>query len=450
MGVIHRFAAMCSTYRLDDLLRRCWEKSVEERRRYRKKTLRATPILDYTQPSLPPQLDEATRKQSILFVVHRYWPSIGGTEHFTQQLAEKFAKDGHSVMVLCHCDDIASTFEKEEEGILWREIAHKGVRIVEYRHKRPPKGLFTELLTDDPSMLRFSKALLKREQPDFVHITHLQMGAAMATACNDVGVRYGVTLTDFFCLCHYFTLIDRKGTFCTRHDCDQRCPKWGQSGEKRYEKASILLAEAAFVAAPSHFVAARIHEEYSVQVYVIPHDVELPANFLREEHADVAEVHLLYAGKLTPLKGLQELLPSLAACDDSFLLTICGGGNPFFERKLKRMVRGDRRFRFMGTLSRDELWKEYARTDAVIIPSLCPETYSFTAHEAIAAGCRVIATPMGALPEAVEESGGKMLYAIGSDVDNKYIATIKREGRPLSLSIHKNEVESYKLLYRRK
>lgn len=445
MNAFRKAQALLSTYRLSDLVRRCWEKGVEEPHRYHKGTLLyKMDVSHYVSPALPEYTGNRQKRLTILYVVHRYWPSSGGTEHFTQQLAEKAVQAGHRVIVLCHCEDRASAFTSCTEGILWREKHRAGVRVIEYRHKRPPQGLFTDLLSEDSCMLAFGTAFLDRERPDIVHLTHLQMGSAMGTACRMKDIPYGITLTDFFCLCRYFTLVDRKGVFCERSDCFRRCPSRGQSGVERFKNAMKLLAEASFVAAPSRFVAERIQREYGVQVYVIPHDVELPKHFQRAVQGKTTR--LLYAGKLAPLKGLQVLLPLLKMSDTPFEMTICGAGNALFTYKLKRMVRGDTRFRFAGACTREELWREYARADAVVIPSLCPETFCFTAHEAITAGCRVIATPMGALREAIDESGGKMLFRYDCEEIEEMLGTQMRTKSALS-KYKRAETDIYETLY---
>ena len=56
--------------------------------------------------------------------------------------------------------------------------------------------------------------------------------------------------------------------------------------------------------------------------------------------------------------------------------------------------------------------------DAVVIPSLVWESYSMVAHEALACGVPVIASRLGALPEAVRDGHNGLLFEPGSAVDS--------------------------------
>ena len=55
-----------------------------------------------------------------------------------------------------------------------------------------------------------------------------------------------------------------------------------------------------------------------------------------------------------------------------------------------------------------------ADVDAVVVPSLVWETYSIVAREAMSLGIPVIASRIGALPEAIRDGENGLLFTPGS------------------------------------
>jgi hypothetical protein len=72
-----------------------------------------------------------------------------------------------------------------------------------------------EPILNDPDVMGFAKFLFQRNKPDLVHIAYLQKVSAFITACRNHGIPYGITLTSFFSLCHYDTMIAGKGYYCS-------------------------------------------------------------------------------------------------------------------------------------------------------------------------------------------------------------------------------------------
>ena len=61
-------------------------------------------------------------------------------------------------------------------------------------------------------------------------------------------------------------------------------------------------------------------------------------------------------------------------------------------------------------MSQDELGALYESARAVIVPSICYETFGIIIIEAFARKTPVIVNNLGALPEVVEDSGGGFIY----------------------------------------
>jgi len=115
----------------------------------------------------------------------------------------------------------------------------------------------------------------------------------------------------------------------------------------------------------------------------------------------------LYAGRLERLKGVQDLVTLFAGYGEADLL-IAGDGS--FRPALVEMARPLPHVRFLGRLHPSALAALYRRAVALIVPSLCYETFGLAAAEAMSLGTPVIVRRIGALTEMVEESGAGFVF----------------------------------------
>lgn len=111
--------------------------------------------------------------------------------------------------------------------------------------------------------------------------------------------------------------------------------------------------------------------------------------------------------RLEPRMGLDNLLRAYAilrADGVSFHAVIAGAGSQ--ESKLRRMItelRLDSFVSLIGRVSDEDLPKMYAACDVSIIPTAQLECFGLTAIEALACGRPVLVSPIGALPELINE-----------------------------------------------
>jgi glycosyltransferase involved in cell wall biosynthesis len=145
--------------------------------------------------------------------------------------------------------------------------------------------------------------------------------------------------------------------------------------------ARRVLRRARLVIAVSNDLAERARALGAVNVRVIPNGVELPAHVGAE--AEPAEV--LYAGRLSPEKGVVELLDAARGLN----LVVAGDG------PLRDRVPFAR-----GFVQHDELQQLYARAAVVACPSR-REGFGVACLEAMAHGRPVVATRVGGLLDLV-------------------------------------------------
>jgi len=118
--------------------------------------------------------------------------------------------------------------------------------------------------------------------------------------------------------------------------------------------------------------------------------------------------YFLFVGRLERIKGLQDVIPEFAGAGDTDLL-IAGEGE--FGAALRSQAAEMPRVRFLGRLPGDALARLYRHAVALIVPSLCYETFGIIMLEAFRQSTPVIARRLGPLPEITESAGGGELFS---------------------------------------
>ena len=267
-----------------------------------------------------------------------------------------------------------------------------------------------------------------------IHVVHLHnisgCREGLCAALAESGLPYGYTVHDLGLACPTIILLGVDGLYCggvTDAAACMRC----LAAQPAFAGVDIvawrsrhrdLLAESAFLIAPSQWAAATLQRYFPERaIEVIPHGAPAASAPMAPDSAPPVRTALA--------------LPN----DDVPTLAVLGAIGPHKgARRLERMVelvrsRGMRvRFVVIGYLDvQHDPWQsddalltvhgpydsrelgrllDQYRVGLVVYPSAAPETFSYTLSEAWAAGRPVVVPPIGALAARVEGSGAGWVW----------------------------------------
>lgn len=200
---------------------------------------------------------------------------------------------------------------------------------------------------------------------------------------------------------------------CDRRECvrcvlhHRRPPQlWRYTGllERQLSHVDAFIAMSEF--------SRRKHAEFG-----FPRDMEVVPYFLPDipahgtQTVDDAAPHdrpyFLFVGRLEKIKGLDDVIPLFRGKPRADLL-IAGDGE--YAATLRELAAGAPHVRFLGRLRPDELGRYYRHARALVVPSVCYETFGIILIEAFRQGIPVIARRLGPFPEIVERSGAGELF----------------------------------------
>ena len=152
---------------------------------------------------------------------------------------------------------------------------------------------------------------------------------------------------------------------------------------------------------------------FSRDMQVIPYFLPDAASVAPDERPQ-ERPFFLFVGRLEKIKGLHDVIPRFAG-DGPADLVIIGAGD--YEQELKALGANYPRVRFLGRKAPHELAQWYAQAQALIVPSICFETFGIIIIEAFRQGTPVIARRLGPFPEIIESCGGGMLFSDLAELD---------------------------------
>lgn len=294
---------------------------------------------------------------------------------------------GRYVQSLCERLEFSSRRGEGGEGLEGLDGRREAINILSVRSGPKHYSLMEQL--------RFP-SILKNLQPDLAHFPHF-----------NVPLLYN---EPFVVTIHDLLWHERVGFSATT------LPKWlyliKYIGYRAVLRHAILRSEAIIV--PSKWVKGKIVERFPEaegKIKVIYEGVAKVFSSTGDKdynnYKDYNFPYLIYIGSLYPHKNVAVILNVLKYFDDLKLVVVCARSvfRQRFEAEIeKRGLRG--KVIFAGFVPDEELAVLYRKAAAFVFPSLS-EGFGLPGLEAMAAGCPVISSNAGALPEIY---GGAAVY----------------------------------------
>ena len=403
----------------------------------------------------------------ILQVSHGLPPKENaGVELYTYYLSRALAQLDHPVHVFCREEDSKkeefSSSEEEMDGL-------KVTRVINnftWRSESDPRIFYDNSFFDAV----FSNTL-KKEKPDLVHFQHIiGHSANLVRIAKKEGYPVVLTVHDFFILCHRIQLLKGGLGIChgplyglecvsclkdifniveprdirtrfflrTKNILPFPIVKWtkrffipprylpqrGYEVFHRYRFMVEILKIPDLILTPSCFVKdlfLRYYPFIRSKIRALPLGIP-PVEVLGRPQKGDGRIRFCYFGNILPFKGVHLLVDAFKALPkEKTTLTIYGSRNSWNETyydKLKEQANGfwvD----FRDPFKRENLSEALRDQDVAVLPSICPETFSLMIREANMMGLPVIASRIGAIPEAVKEGVNGFLFKSGNRDDLK-------------------------------
>lgn len=217
------------------------------------------------------------------------------------------------------------------------------------------------------------------------------------------------------------TCPKQSGWLCVRHNAEYGCLDFLKSDLHRAHAVhSYLLRRRALLRyAHSVFAVSPYVERTLIQdgwpedrVRLVPNPVDVSGTL---PLTAVPTNLIVFAARLTELKGLDTLLSALATLSDrSWTLWVCGEGpdrDPL-EAQAIRLGIGPR-VRFHGRCTSELTARMIASASVVVAPNRGPEAFGLTLAEACDLGIPVIASDVPAMSETLENGKTGLVFPAG-------------------------------------
>ena len=337
--------------------------------------------------------------------------NFGGDGIGIQRLARGLVRAGHQVTVVHDVD--AYTTLKPTPALASPEDL-PGLDVVQLRSG---VGALSTLVTQQLGRPVFNgrkiARLLRDGEFDVINFHNISLIGGPGL------LKYGQALKVYMAHEHYLVcpthvLWRHARELCTGRQCVRcqiayrRPPQlWRSTGylERELRHVDVFIAMSEFSRAKHHEFG--FPREMEVLPYFLPDTSEprVPAGSEERPHE---RPYFLFVGRLERIKGVQDILPAFAGTGEADLL-IAGDGE--YGPALQAQATGMARVRFLGRLTSDALAKFYRHAIALIVPSLCFETFGIILLEAFRQSTPVIARRLGPFPEIIERSGGGELFS---------------------------------------
>ncbi len=340
-------------------------------------------------------------------MVSTFYPpySFGGDAMHIYRLSNELAKRGHFVDVY-HCEDAFLLLNKTAPTSKFQN--HENIKVHRLKSNR---GFLSPLLTQQtgvPILKSELKNALENNDYDVIHYHNMSLIGITALAYGNAVKFY--TTHEHWLVCPMHVLWKFNREVCQKKSC-LACQLKGKRPPQLWRSTGLLekmLKHVDFFLSPSRFTLKK-HLEAGLDIPIqhLPYFLPTPANEKITPQESSERPYFLFVGRLEEIKGVQNIIPVFKN-QEKYDLLVAGDGE--YKETLLNQSENCPRIKFLGRLDQNQLANLYQSAVAVIVPSICYETFGIIIIEAFSKKTPVIVNNLGALPEVVEDSGGGFVY----------------------------------------
>ncbi|MDX1579064.1 MAG: glycosyltransferase family 4 protein [Gemmatimonadota bacterium] len=365
-----------------------------------------------------------SRRPLRLAMITTFYPpfNFGGDGIAIQRLSRALVRRGHRVTVIHDADAYNVLSRGPEPG---PGTEPEGLDVIPLRSGAAPiSTLLTQQVGRPVLNGRRIRRILDDGGFDVIHYNNVSLVGGPGILALGSGLKV-YEAHEHWLVCPSHVLWRHGREVCTGREClrcvlsYRRPPQaWRYTGllNRRLDEIDVFIAKSAFSRDKHHEFG--FPRDMEVLPYFLPdlgpeEEARGPASAADPEVPGRAEAgvherpYFLFVGRLERIKGLDDVIPAFDGYEGADLL-IAGDGT--YEDDLRSLADGNPRVRFLGRVDPDELRRYYASAVALIVPSICFETFGIILIEAFRQGTPVIARRIGPFPEIVEACGGGELF----------------------------------------
>lgn len=325
-------------------------------------------------------------KKRILIFSTAYFPYVGGAEVAIKQITDRLYQDYDFDLITARIDKNLNTVEK---------VGNVNVYRVGIGH-----------LMLDKILLPFRGALLARKLNK--KNNYFCFWGMMVTFASGAGFIFNIFRS--------LTLKSKIPLVLTLQEGDSEAHlkyKWGGLIALSWK---IALRQTKYLTAISNFLLDRaVKNGWAGDGYLVPNGVDISlfsTNVSEQETSGIlkmlgkkeGDIYLVTTGRLTHKNGTDDIISALTRLPEYVSLVVVGKGDEGAKlQKLANDLGVQSRVKFLGFVPYEEIPKYFSACDIFIRPSRS-EGFGNSFIEAMAARLPVIATPVGGIPDFIDDN----------------------------------------------
>jgi len=343
-------------------------------------------------------------RQKIVIVNVFFAPqSIGG--------ATRVVEDNVQIMLERYSEDFDIEVFTSDHGnpvpYLVNQYEWKGIRVTKV--STPQKAGMDWDYQDDEIGKIFAK-YLEQVRPSLVHFHCIQrLTASIAEVTRLRNIPYLVTAHDAWWISDFQFLVDSNGKPCNLRQNDfqviaaQSKDIAATLSRQSYLRKILTGARAILPVSEAFAEVYRANDFFNIQVVrngVMPH------RWLTRSRSIQKRVRIAHIGGMSNHKGYHLFCAALASNKFDNIEAIVVDLSKSTEYRKNGMI-GNVPVTYIGRVEHSNIATLYSKFDVLAAPSIWPESFGLVTREAVAAGCWVIASDIGAIGEdiVINENG---------------------------------------------